>query len=608
MKYFKYIFLSIFLLLFAYTHTYASGIDFSISNTTNISYITGNDYVTVQTKYEREVKNDDYYYPATGEKIFHIPDLPQTKDYEVELERQFKEESLTVKDSSGKNVSYTIEKLDLGEGMYVKVKNFKQTTYSSPYVIYVTYTTHDLVNHVYDWVTIQAPSLPEDISFSQTDKDTNTKTSYSYFLNISVDSNIPTISKIYPSKYTVSKEKQKTTYSFSASERIGKSAYLEFGNSRVFKFELKYKTPKTDNLIPKEYSKALNILSTNIYEISLPRDFGETNQSAKILSIYPTPNRIEKDEEGNIIAQFEVPANEESEINIVGYVWVKGNSLEDTSSIPNPTYSEYLSKIASDSYLNKYTNATKYWEVNDEYIQQEAKNLIGTNTYVLDIIKADYKYVNDKLEYDDSKINEGNDRIGAKAALQGGGSVCMEYADSMIALLRAQGIPARAALGYAGISTLEKTTENNIRHQWLQVWIPEYGWLSIDPTYESPNMKIGQDIDRVVWETFNGDVLSNIRVYSADNLSSIDSLDYTLKVYAVEEEPDITSLKEYSDIQNISNESDSGISNTLNTFVKTTAIGKSLVVVTPILIVLILLILIISLISLTIKKIKKSRK
>ncbi len=64
----------------------------------------------------------------------------------------------------------------------------------------------------------------------------------------------------------------------------------------------------------------------------------------------------------------------------------------------------------------------------------------------------------------------------------------MEYADSMIALLRAQGIPARAALGYANIRDTERI---QVRHQWVQIWIPDHGWFSIDPTFESKNQKNG---------------------------------------------------------------------------------------------------------------------
>jgi hypothetical protein len=585
-------------------NVFAVGEDFSIANNTQVIYSTGDSFVTVKTEYLREVNNRTYYYPAQGEKIFHIPDLPLSKDYELELERQFKKDSLSVKDENGRSVSYTLEDLELGEGIYVKVANYKQTVYGNDYKIFLEYKTHDLVTKVFDFITIQAPSLPKDIVFQQTDESTGTKTSFSYGLSIVTDENIPKLAKSFPSGYSVETKNGKTYYNFNSDLRTEKSPYLEFGLEQVYRFELRYTTPKTDNFIPEQYSSLFKALSTNIYELSLPRDFAEVNQRVKIADISPTPKKISKDLEGNIIATFEVDANKVSEIVVNGYVWVEQNSLDEPLTIPNPDFESYKRDISNTTYSKSYIGSTKYWEVNDSYIQSEAKGIIGDNKFLLDIIKADYAYVNKKLEYDQSKASSTNERIGAKAALQGGGSVCMEYADVMVALLRAQGIPARAALGYANLTTLEDSSEgSNIRHQWVQVWVPDYGWLSIDPTYESLNMSIGQDIQRVLWESFNGDDLSNIRVYSADRLEDLDSLDYLIKIYAVSKDSIPESLYDYSEIVPVQEGIDSK-ELSINTFVKTTSLGKSLVIVAPILMLIFALILLLAFVRVLFKRIK----
>ena len=590
-------------ILLPLSNVFATGEDFSITNNTQVIYSTGESFVTVKTQYLREVNNRTYYYPAQGEKIFHIPDLPLSKDYELELERQFKKDSLSVKDENGKEVNYTLEDLELGEGIYVKVANYKQTVYGNDYKIFLEYKTHDLVTKVYDFITIQAPSLPKDIVFQQTDEDTGTKTSFSYELSIVTDENMPKLAKSFPSGYSVETKNGKTYYNFNSDLRTEKSPYLEFGLEQVYRFELRYTTPKTDNFIPEQYSSLFKALSTNIYELSLPRDFAEVNQRVKIADISPTPKKISRDLEGNIIATFEVDANKVSEIVVNGYVWVEQNSLEQPLTIPNPDFESYKGGISNTTYSESYIGATKYWEVDDPYIQSEAKGIVGDNKFLLDIIKADYAYVNDKLEYDQSKASSTNERIGAKAALQGGDSVCMEYADVMVALLRAQGIPARAALGYANLTTLEDSLQgSNIRHQWVQVWVPEYGWLSIDPTYESLNMSIGQDIQRVLWESFNGDDLSNIRVYSADRLDDLESLDYLINIYAVSKDGIPDSLYDYSEIVPIQEDVDSK-ELSINTFVKTTSLGKSLVIVAPILILIFILILLLALVRVLFKRV-----
>lgn len=400
--------------------TYATtGGDFAIQNNTTIRYITQQEYVSVSTEYIREVKNSSYYYSTQGEKIFHIPDLPKSKQYELELERQFKIDTLKVTDGSGRNLNFSVQQLDSGEGIYVKVPNYRQTTYGNPYKVVMEYNTHDLIKKVNDYVVIAAPALHEETEFEQIDAASGTKTVFIYDLKIVTDNSIPPLARIFPDKYTIKEEKDGKSYLFSSQDRIGNSPYLEFGTNQIYKFELRYKTPKTDTLIPEEYSSVLNALSTNIYELSLPREFSEINQRVRIESIYPTPARISKDSEGNIIAKFEVRANKSSEISITGYIWQEQQDLESRKPIPNLSFDEYKSLIAKDKNLDKYLSPTKFWETTDSYIKQEADSLLVERTSLMDVLRADYKYINDRLEYDESKANSANERIGARAHYKG---------------------------------------------------------------------------------------------------------------------------------------------------------------------------------------------
>jgi len=596
------------LLLLLTRETHAVTYDFEMINSTEIRYTTGNDYVEVSTEFVRQVNNNDYFFSTKGEKIFHIPDSSSGKDYEIELERQYKLDSIKVVSNLGNKVSYTIEELELGQGMYVKVPNYRTTTYGSPYKVTLSYKTHIYVRAVDDWVAIQVPALHEDTQFTQDDETSNTNTKIEYNLDVIVDKNIPTLSKILPSQYTKSEEKSNIIYSFKGKDRVGSPVYIEFGTKRVFKFEMKITAPKTDNIVPEKYSSAINALSTNIYEIPLPREFAETNQRVMIENIHPQPTKIRMDLEGNVIGTFEVPANEDSSIYIYGYIWVEQNDYENMRSIPSYKYSEYRDAIKKDNKLSQYLLPTKFWETTDLFVQSKALELSKDQEYIIDVIKNDYAYINEVLEYDYSKADGNNERIGAKAALQGGSSVCMEYSDSMIALLRAQGIPARAAVGYIGIEGI-KESEENVPHQWVQVWIPEYGWLSIDPTYESVNMQIGTNIDSVLWETFFNDEETNLGIYTADkiDLNNFTQDQFVISVYAIDEEgiPEMDTLFSYNDIA--IGEDNDNVKDTLNILVKTTSFGKALIIVLPITVVLILLVLLFSLITILIRRIK-SRK
>jgi transglutaminase-like putative cysteine protease len=587
---------------------YAQEEDFVIDTDTQVSYSTGDDFATVTTDYIRNVENSEYYFPATGEKIFHIPDIPDSSEEEVKTEREYKLESLTVKDSRGNNVNYSVEENEIGEGIYITVPNYKTTTSNSPYHIVLEYKTHDYVIKIGDFVNIIGPSLPEDTVFENRDEETGTLTIFNYNFTVVVDENIPPLAKAYP-KYTKTEEDGKQYFKFNQTDRIGNSPSLEFGTSVLYKFNLQYSTPQTDTFVPQKYSGFFNALSTNVYEISLPREFEETNQRVYIESISPTPKDIYKDEEGNILALFEVPANKESKIEVTGYISVKQNNIEEGSKTFDMPLEEYFNKIKDSAYITRYLSETKYWEINDEYIRQEAETLMKDQGTLLDVIKADYRYINNKLEYDQNKTTSENTRIGAKEALLGGPSVCMEYADVMISLLRAQGIPSRAALGYANLR--ETAPETQVRHQWVQIWVPDYGWLSVDPTFEGENIKIGQMVDRVLWEVFNNDFLSSIKIYSANDIVNLTTEGFVVTVYGVTEKVDLESLKSYADYTptgEVRDSQDPNISSFVSTALKTTTLGKAILITLPIFLVLIVLIAIIYLASSLIKRQKKMKK
>lgn len=606
--------LTLLLFLLPISPIQATSYDFIIDTDTQISYTTGDNFVTVKYTYKRTVENSNYFYLASGEKVFHIPDIQNKTNDEIKIERKFKKDSILVKDQYGNKIRYSVKEESNPEGMYISIPNYKTTTKDSPYIITFTYKTHDYIQKVKSFVTIQGPALPKDIVLEQVDKSSGTKTKYNYNLNIVTDKDIAPLAKIYPSGFTKKTDSRFTTYSFDQLDRIENSPYLEFGTQAVYKFELLFKTPKTDSFIPEKYSDIYSQLSTNIYEISLPREYGETDQRVYFSSVTPTPKDIYQDTEGNIIGVFEVPANVASEISITGYIFVQQDSFDKPTDSIDMNLTQYFDLVKKSSFLNKYLTASKYWQSTDSYIKQEADRLIANQSTILDIIKADYAFVGDKLEYDYDKANSENQRIGAKAALTGGASVCMEYSDSLIALLRAQGIPARAAGGYANIS--EAIIDNPTTHQWVQIWIPNYGWLTADPTLESNNMQIGKSIDRILWETFNGDSLSNIRVYTANDTTSFTDGGYNIRVYGVDN-ADETKLKRYIDLvpekgytstEDIPINSNYSFSHWFNTILKTTMIGKSLLIAGPILIFLVVLTGTILGISFGVKAVKRRKQ
>jgi hypothetical protein len=172
-------------------------------------------------------------------------------------------------------------------------------------------------------------------------------------------------------------------------------------------------------------------------------------------------------------------------------------------------------------------------------------------------------------------------------------------------------VASRASIGYANLKDASNTADSQVRHQWVQVWVPNYGWLSIDPTWESENMDIGVNIHRILWETFNGDDLSNTKIYSADSLDKIDDIKFNISVFAVEEKDieDMEKLKNYDEILPIKDKGQSeNVGDWFNKFVKASTIGRSVAIITPILLIVLLLIIVISIVRVAIRQLKKKEK
>lgn len=62
--------------------------------------------------------------------------------------------------------------------------------------------------------------------------------------------------------------------------------------------------------------------------------------------------------------------------------------------------------------------------------------------------------------------------------------VCQDFAHVQIAALRSLGLAARYTSGY--VLTNTGLTGGDASHAWVSVWIPDYGWIDLDPTNNKP--------------------------------------------------------------------------------------------------------------------------
>lgn len=82
---------------------------------------------------------------------------------------------------------------------------------------------------------------------------------------------------------------------------------------------------------------------------------------------------------------------------------------------------------------------------------------------------------------------------------------CEQFATAEVVLLRAAGIPARMAVGFAGGEPGGdgfRTVRRSDAHAWVEVWFPEVGWVTSDPT------PAADQATRTWWQAFGDAVRS----------------------------------------------------------------------------------------------------
>lgn len=270
------------------------------------------------------------------------------------------------------------------------------------------------------------------------------------------------------------KQKDKQVFVFNPREMINNPISVVFGDSTTynvnFNFPLKNNSDGDKN-----------------FTITLPPDM--PNQKIFINSLDPKPESTYLDQDGNILANYKVPPHKDIIVKtdisaLVKYLEYNLSASGDKEDIP-------------DDLVKKYTKPTQYWQSNNPDILVRAKSLSKGNINVAQVVKATDKFVIEHLSYNNEKIKY-NIRQGAVKALKDpANAVCLEYSDLMIALLRAQGIPARMPIGYAYSSNLKASDSvADSLHSWVEVYVPKVGWMVVDPTWNEKFSSFGKsDMD-----------------------------------------------------------------------------------------------------------------
>lgn len=197
--------------------------------------------------------------------------------------------------------------------------------------------------------------------------------------------------------------------------------------------------------------------------VALIRDF-TPYQEVNSIKISPENYKLLTDEYGNEYAEFdfsEHPTGTQITVEI-DYEIAVNELVYDLS-------------LCKGELLDEYIAPELHIESANPQLMEIAKNLSkGKNP--CEQARAFYDYAGDNLTY---TFNQNS--WGAQATMGFMGSDCTEFASLVIALNRAEEIPARYFEGLLYMDN-EATDLANTQHAWLDVYLPGIGWVAADPT------------------------------------------------------------------------------------------------------------------------------
>ena len=225
-----------------------------------------------------------------------------------------------------------------------------------------------------------------------------------------------------------------------------------FGQTQVYNLALSYQL---------ENDRDRNSLQ----DIALPPD--TPFQQVIYQRLDPPPLEMRSDLDGNWLATYLLKPGEK--LNIIASASAKLSLERNPQTYDSPPQ-------------NGYTQAQPFWNLND--------NVVVDATAKFNSVEGIYKFVSRTLSYPESLDNFVIKRRSASEILkQPKGSICQDFTDLFVTMMRSKGVPARRLTGY-GYAQNDKIRPilpaGDILHAWPDFYDNTLGtWRSVDPTWEN---------------------------------------------------------------------------------------------------------------------------
>jgi hypothetical protein len=134
-------------------------------------------------------------------------------------------------------------------------------------------------------------------------------------------------------------------------------------------------------------------------------------------------------------------------------------------------------------HLSDYLIAEKGIPVNSSKILETLSQIISPDNTPKEKARKIFAFVNQSLDYKVDFTREAD----ALVALESGWGRCEDYSLLFAALCRSAGIPTRLVTGFR-LDPKDLTLGRSVPvldylHMWAEIYLPEIGWISLDPTF-----------------------------------------------------------------------------------------------------------------------------
>lgn len=201
-----------------------------------------------------------------------------------------------------------------------------------------------------------------------------------------------------------------------------------------------------------ESSPRQKFIERPVYSSTVEHDFVEDQWGQKVARFH-----FDEVKSGEI-----VQASYRTEVELSEHCFfIRPEKVGSLKDIPKEIKEKYL------------VDDTKF-AIESETIKNAVKKAVGDEINPYWIMRKIFRYIIDNMEYE---------RVGwwniAPTVLERGNGSCSEYSFVFIAMCRAAGLPARyeGAIAQRG----DLASEDEVFHRWCQVYLPNYGWVPVDP-------------------------------------------------------------------------------------------------------------------------------